>query len=252
LGRFFPEANIEDIIKNFKNSNNNSYNEHFTYPKNGAIEYISALFTGVKKENILINTSIIKIDKTKKIAYTNKGEIKYDRIISSMPFPNLLDICELDYNKSIYNWNKVLVFNLGFDKKGTDLKNHWIYFPEKDYCFYRVGYYDNILLQNKMSLYVELGFKKEAEIDIDKYFKLVLDDLKKAKIILDHKLTDYHFIVMDPAYVQINSKSVKDVLRLKSVLESFDIFSIGRYGSWKYCSIEDDIIEARSLFKKAK
>ena len=30
-------------------------------------------------------------------------------------------------------------------------------YPENKYCFYRVGFYDNIMCQDRMSLYVEIG-----------------------------------------------------------------------------------------------
>ena len=36
----------------------------------------------------------------------------------------------------------------------------------------------------------------------------------------------------------------------KEILEKNDIYSIGRYGSWTYCSIEDNILEARELAEK--
>ena len=34
-----------------------------------------------------------------------------------------------------------------------------------------------------------------------------------------------------------------------SILTKNNIYSIGRYGSWTYCSIEDNIIEAKDLAK---
>ena len=35
--------------------------------------------------------------------------------------------------------------------------------------------------------------------------------------------------------------------RYKSILKEKDIYSIGRYGSWTYCSIEDNILEAKEV-----
>ena len=35
-------------------------------------------------------------------------------------------------------------------------------------------------------------------------------------------------------------------------MEKYDAYSIGRYGSWTYCSIEDCIREAIALVKKGK
>ena len=38
MGRFFPHADLTDIIRNMKQSDNASYNAIFTYPEGGAIE----------------------------------------------------------------------------------------------------------------------------------------------------------------------------------------------------------------------
>lgn len=251
MGRFFPYADKEEIIRNFKKTNNNSYNSHFTYPRGGAIEYVKSLASYIGKSNICLNECVKSIDVTEKTIKTDKRELKYDNLISTMPFPLLMQCCSMEYDTDIYSWNKVLVFNLGFDKKGKDVFNNWIYVPSKDFCFYRVGYYDNIFATKNMSLYVELGFGKNTDvIDVEYYKEKVLDDLKKAGIITDHKLIASHFVIMDPAYVHITKESIRDVEEKKKELARNNIYSIGRYGSWTYCSIEDNILEAKALMER--
>lgn len=251
MGRFFPYADKEEIIRNFKKTNNNSYNSHFTYSRGGAIEYVKSLASYIGKSNICLNECVKSIDVTEKTIKTDKRELKYDNLISTMPFPLLMQCCSMEYDTDIYSWNKVLVFNLGFDKKGKDVFNNWIYVPSKDFCFYRVGYYDNIFATKNMSLYVELGFGKNTDvIDVEYYKEKVLDDLKKAGIITDHKLIASHFVIMDPAYVHITKESIRDVEEKKKVLARNNIYSIGRYGSWTYCSIEDNILEAKALMER--
>lgn len=248
MGRFFPKANKEEIILNFKKENNSSYNDNFVYSSQGAIEYVNSLFRNVKQENVFLQEELQRIDIVNKVAYTSKREISYDRLISTMPFPKLLKLCDIGYDESIFTWNKVMVFNLGFDKKGKDKESSWVYVPDKDICFYRLGYYDNIIKSDRMSLYVELGFTKDAVIgDTEKVLERVLSDLKKIGVVTDEQLVDNHSVVMDPAYVHINQKSVQIVEHFKQQLANHDIYSIGRYGSWTYCSIEDNIIEAREL-----
>lgn len=247
MGRFFPYANKEEIIKNFKKPDNFSYNTHFTYPRGGAIEYVNSLYKRVDAKKLFLNEELISIDRKNKIAYTNKREIKYDRLISSMPFTTLLNKTKTPYNKEIYSWNKVLVFNLGFDKKGVDKVNNWVYFPEKQYSFYRIGYYDNIFGDDRMSLYVELGFDKAANVNSKDYLNIVLEDLKKAGIVEDHKLISHAKILMDPAYVHVNKESEEDKVRIQKEMKLDSLYSIGRYGDWKYCSIEDNIFEAKEL-----
>lgn len=249
MGRFFPYAEREEIVKNFKRNDRTSYNESFIYPKKGAITYIKSLLRHVKTSNIRTNCQVTSIDLKKKHIKTNTGdELKYDRLVSTIPIPQLFQIAEIPYDESIYNWNKVLVFNLGFDRSGGDIKSHWIYFPESKYCFYRVGFYSNILSSDRMSLYVELGFKKTDEINADFWLPRVLKDLHKAGIVNGTtQLVAYESIVMNPAYVHISSESTEDVKNKKRLLEKNQIFSIGRYGSWTYCSIEDNIAEAKML-----
>jgi hypothetical protein len=53
--------------------------------------------------------------------------------------------------------------------------------------------------------------------------------------------------VLDPAYVHITKDSIMAVDKAKDVLATRGVYSVGRYGSWTYCSIEDNILEARAL-----
>lgn len=251
MGRFFPYVEKEDIIRNFKNPNNTSYNTYFTYPQGGAIEYVNSLLTRIDTQKIALNESLISVDLDNKVCKTNKRTIKYSKLISTIPLPFLLDKVNLKYNKEDYTYNKVLVFNLGFDSKGEDVKNNWVYFPEKDFRFYRVGYYDNIFSTNKMSLYVEIGFNSDEKINEKLELEKVLSDLEKTKIKSSkQKLISYSSIIMSPAYVHINSKNLSEIQKIKESLALKNVYSIGRYGSWTYCSIEDNIIEAKNLLDK--
>lgn len=249
MGRFFPYAEKEDIIRNFRAGNNQSYNASFVYPKKGAFEYVKSVVAFLDSSKIELNSQVVSIELQNKIAKTKDGrEYKYDRLISTLPFTKLLDICNVAYDKSIYSWNQVLVFNIGFDSKGPIDKVHWIYFPEGQYVFYRVGFYDNILSQDRTSVYVEIGFKGNEEINPNMYFGRVLKDMEAAGLITSEQtVVDYETIIMNPAYVHITKDSITDVEEKKKLLAGYDVYSIGRYGSWTYCSIEDNIKEAREL-----
>lgn len=248
MGRFFPAANKEEIILNFRAKSCNSYNAHFVYPKGGAIEYIHSLLQNIDTQKVCLDEEVENIDITQKLAITNKRQIKFDRLISTMPLPLLLSKCNIPHPKEIFSCNKVLVFNLGFDSKGSDITNSWIYIPEKEYIFYRLGYYDNIMNADRMSLYVEIGFPEKKILEKEGlYLERVMTDLRRIGVVTTQKLVDYETIVMDPAYTHISKSSIEAVKYYKDLLQQHDIYSIGRYGSWTYCSIEDNILEAKKL-----
>ena len=248
MGRFFPKASKEEIIRNFRNGDNKSYNSYFVYPETGAIEYINSLLKNIDMGKLSLGEKLLSVNPGGKIAKTNLREIHYDNLISTIPFPRLLDRTGIIYPTGLFSCNKVLVLNLGFDSKGTDRTNCWIYIPSKEYIFYRVGYYDNIIKSGKMSLYVEISFPENAQLGPTKtYLERVLTDLKKTGVLTTQKLIAHQSVLMDPAYVHINKQSINAVTEYKSRLASNDIYSIGRYGSWTYCSIEDNIMEAKQL-----
>lgn len=251
MGRFFPHASVAEIIRNMRAPDNSSYNQTFTYPEGGAIEYVRALASDVDPQRIALSESLQAIDLQARVARTSRRELRYKRLITSEPFHRFVPRTGLDYDEQAFSWNKVLVFNLGFDKKGPK-DVHWLYFPDRALSFYRVGFYDNIFGSERMSLYVEIGLPANGLADREMLLKRVLADLRKVSIVTDHALVAHHSVVMDPAYVHITERSNGEVARLKARLKPHDVYSIGRYGSWTYCSIEDNIVEARALVKELR
>ena len=255
MGRFFSYADIKQIINNMKKTEDVSYNNEFLYPKDGAGSFIDILYNNLDKNRILLNTRITSIDYDNKIVTTStNAQYKFEYLINTAPLNHFLKLFNnLDFNKleKSLSYNKVLVFNLGFNKKSKFTKEHWIYVPSKNCNYYRIGFYDNILDSDKLSMYIEIGYSKDENIDIDKQLNLTLHNLKVQGIIDDSfKLEEYVSIVMDPAYVHINTSTEKEISRLKQDLRSNNIYTIGRYGAWTYCSMEDCMLEAKNLSKK--
>jgi protoporphyrinogen oxidase len=248
MGRFFPHAQLPDIIRNMKTPDRASYNAQFTYPEGGAIEYVKALASAVPPGAIALDEPLIEVDLGRKVARTPRREIAFSRLVSSAPLPRLLSLCGLAHDPEVFTWNKVLVFNLGFDRKGPR-HVHWTYYPDRALSFYRVGFYDNIFESDRMSLYVELGFPRDAVIDVPAERTRVLADLARAGVITDHQLVSQHDVIMDPAYVHITRASMAETSRVRTALAAHDVHSIGRYGGWTYCSIEDNILEAQALVR---
>lgn len=251
MGRFFPYANISQIINTMKESYGSSYNNTFMYPENGAMSFLNKMYNNLDKTRVKLNTSIVSINYENKTAKTsNNEEIQYEYLINTIPLNHFLNLTESTEDKDLSNslsYNKVLVFNLGFEKK-SDFDEHWIYFPDKDINFYRVGFYDNILNSDRLSLYIEIGYnKKDTNIDVEDQLNKTLENLTKVGIVKDNKLVSYSTILMDPAYVHIQSDTNEQVENWREKRKNDNVYSIGRYGGWTYCSMEDVMIAAKEL-----
>lgn len=250
MGRFFPFADPIQIIDNMKGNGVKTYNSTFDYPKEGAEFFVNILLKKIDSNRLKLGSTVEKIFPEMKLAVVDGEVIHYKALVNTSPLNKFLNLLpqEEEYDiKPYLSSNKVLVFNLGFDKEAINKKIHWTYFPMKEINFYRCGYYNNILNTNRLSMYIEIGFKEDEFIDVDKQLEMTLINLKKLGLISDHKLIAYNSVLIDPGYVHVTQISNENVKILKDKLKKHNIFTIGRYGGWKYCSIEDCMIEAQAL-----
>ncbi len=163
----------------------------------------------IPSSNILLGEEIIKIDRERHLAYTINSLISYEKIVNTTALNNFVRLVGISGIADVLSCNKVLVLNLGFDKKSKFDNIHWIYVPDKNINFYRIGFYDNILNQNKLSMYVEIGYHENEFINVEMQLQETLDNLRQIGIIDDHILIDYHYCFMKPAYVHITKESKK-------------------------------------------
>ena len=257
MGRFFPAADLQDIIDNMKGSCDRSYNSRFFYPKGGAGALIEALCRRLYPDTLLTGRELVAVDAEHKLACDNQGDYyRYEILINSSPlhrFLRMLDKPALTEMAKRLRCNQVLVLNLGFERKAPDRELHWLYVPGAEADAYRVGFYDNVLNTDRASLYVEISFPEGAQIDKEKELDLTLRALRRQGLIQeDNALLSHCALLMDPAYVQLRHDTGKTVGEIREALAGMDIFSIGRYGGWRYCSMEDCMLEAFSLAENLK
>ncbi len=250
MGRFFPYCDIADLLRHFVDPQPAGYNAHFFYPEAGASAYIEALSTRLEPQALRLGEGAERIDLATRTVYTRLGSYRYEQLVSSAPLPKLLELCG-ETPPAELSWNQVEVFNLGFDRKGVrDL--HWLYVPDRDICFYRVGCYDNCVGGDKLSLYVEIGHTattdaSELRSRAPETLARILADLRRIRLINDEQLVDWQQLILDPAYVHVSQAANTFAEEKRRELSRQVVHSIGRYGRWTYCSIEDNILEARAL-----
>lgn len=271
--KFVPVPNIEEVINNLindsKKTQNYGYNVYFYYPKCGGIQaLIESIYSSIDKNKVITSANIERIDlKNKTITFlkdNSKYSINYDKIISTIPIVEIFELLNSHENlKKIsrkLSYTSVICFNLAIKKRYIN-NIHWIYFPDREVVFYRVGVYHNInenLLPDKNygSLYVECSTKNIDKISINTLYNKVISNLIKTGI-LQHK-TDILFsdiLKIRYAYVIYNQYREKNLPILQRFLLKNNIYSIGRYGGWKYSYMAENIkdaIDTVNLITKTK
>ena len=264
-GRFVPKTNLKPILKNILNKKIKSdigYNSQFYYPKNGGIEYIIKKITTKLKTKINTNFNAESIDlKTKTIYFENGHKEKFTKLITTIPLNNLLKNLKENSNSTLKNvskkllCNSVINFNLGLNKENL-INKHWIYFPEKKYSFYRIGFWNNIATKSApkgySSIYGEISYLPETKSSnqifnlTEKSINHTLEilNLKKENIVIKKILNITH------AYVIYDFWREQNLKKLLKKLEYMFIYSIGRYGEWKYSSMQEAVLDGKNISEK--
>jgi UDP-galactopyranose mutase len=148
----------------------------------------------------------------------------------------------------------VLNINLGIDRPGVS-DQHWIYFPEDQYVFSRVGFPMNfsraVAPEGTSSMYIEITHRTHEKLNVDEMFERSVRDLQKCGILHDgDRVLTRHVLDIRFAYVVFDEHRQAHLQDLVDYLESRDIFTAGRYGRWDYYSMEDSILSGKSAAER--
>jgi len=254
--RFIPIPTLKEALAGARGRQEKGfgYNIRFYYPLKGGIEELPRSFLPfIKNENL--NSKATKISlKDKKIKFGNGKEKKYQRLVSTIPLPELIKIIDRipeKINKASKRLRYVSVFNLNLGIKRENISDkHWVYFPEKDFSFYRVGFTSNfssyLAPKGTSSIYTEVSYSKDKLLDKKRIGKRIIKDLIKAGIITSRdRILAKLALDIKYAYSLYDHNHRESVATIQKFLRENDIYSIGRFGSWEYLSMEDVIDQGR-------
>lgn len=255
-GDFVPVPNISDVLVGafIGTDKNIGYNASFFYPENGGIQsLIDALLES--KPDIIYNKEPQRVDIKNRYVILSSGEkISYENLISTIPLPEFLKtIGEEKFAKKL-DWTSILCFNLGV-KGDAGHRMHWVYFPEKRYVFYRVGFYSNVVKtlapSGHYSMYVEVSYKRDIKLRLIDVLSRVVDDLISVGFLKTRRdITTVNILPIKYGYVIYDKNRTAVIKEVKRFLEKHNVYLAGRYGGWKYSYMEESILEGKAIADK--
>jgi protoporphyrinogen oxidase len=257
MGRFVPGTSLEQILDGALSdqSSNIGYNASFGYPLRGGIEALPRAF-GNSLKNVHTGFEVSELDlQTRRVTFRNRQQTDFDVLVSSMPMPTLMKVAG-EVPASVQKANELLRFtsvynvNLGVDRVVSD--KHWVYFPEPEFVFYRVGFAHNFSPHQSppgcSSIYAEVAYSPWKPIDKRQTVEQVKQDLIRIGILTSRdRLVSQLCLDIPCAYVLYDQLHRQNVGLIRSYLERCGVRTIGRYGSWEYSGMEDAIRQGKTL-----
>lgn len=265
LTRFFPapdERRVKAGIGRTTPTADDTYNSQFWYPRNGGIRKLVDSLERGQEERIYTRRRAISVDlKTKTVLCENGETWSWKHLLSSVPLKNLCLSIEDEYLPSrgrALSHASTLVFNIGLKHPApAPLRRvHWIYVPDREVPFYRVGFYSNFIKSSRSdnaSLYVEIGIAAErlAEVDVwGDIFPRVLEGLERFGWMKQTEIACLVSLMIPCSYIHHTPAREKILPEIKERLNSREVYPIGRYGTWDYCGMEDSILSAINEAKR--
>jgi protoporphyrinogen oxidase len=250
--RFVPRPTLDEVLRGAFGLPNPGigYNARFLYPRFGMGALVRAL--AERAGHVELATSVDGVDLDKRIVTVGGSEHPFDSLVSTLPLPELLDrIATLppDVKEARGRLASVPLFYVDLAlNTPVEMSYHWVYVPDSDRPFYRVGAYSNFSAAlapvGKGSLYVELSTKDSP--DLAALLPGLVDALVAMKILRAREAVRFARLRhIRHAYVRFDSARAESVEVARRFLASRGVHSIGRYGAWTYASMEDALVDGQ-------
>ncbi|MFK7848708.1 MAG: protoporphyrinogen oxidase-like protein [Rhodothermales bacterium] len=231
------------------------YNATFVYPEEGldglALKMADACDVRYDKRIVRINTQ------DQKIVFQDGQEASYDKLFSSLPLNEMVQMAGMEIKSKADPHTAVLVMNIGAVKGPRCPDEHWIYVPSSDAGFHRVGFYSNVDShflpadpadgRDRVSLYIERAFlpgEKPSAEEIKKYEEEVVSQLQAWGMIETAEAIDSTWVEVAYTWSWPDSNWIDEAI---DTLRSHGIEMLGRYGRWHFQGIASSIREGLGI-----
>lgn len=236
------------------------YNAMFVYPEDGLNTLVQPMADSCK---VQYDKRVVKIDlQNKKVYFADNSAVFYRTLISTLPLNRMLEITGLMVDEKPDPYTSVLVLNIGAVRGKRCPDYHWLYIPDSNSQFYRVGFYSNVdssflpkstqKKRDHVGIYVErayIGGSKPTCEEAERYSDSVVKELQKWGFIDEVEIVDPTWIDIAYTWKYPCSFWREKALRM---LEEHNIHQVGRYGRWAFQGIADSLKDGFSVAQALK
>jgi protoporphyrinogen oxidase len=236
-------------------------NAVFQYPEHGTGFGAIPDRMGRALANVYLNHRATSIDTVHRQVTFNGGEVvvPYEMLISTIALPALIRLIpeaptEVREAAARLRYNSILVVNLGIDNPNlTDW--HWVHFPEKDLCFFRISFPHNLgpgmVPAGMSSIQAEIAYSDWAPFDKSAAVGRAIEDLIRVGVLgAKDRIVVSDVMDIKYGYVIYDHHRKVAVRTIKNWLESVAIYPTGRYGLWAYLWSHQSVLAGRQAGRR--
>ena len=264
LGPRIYRPSLEEVLRGALSATapHMHYITHFRYPTNGG--FMSYLKKFVPLGNLRLNHELIAIDPHKRQLQFRNGHIAdYDRLISSVPLPDLIRMIGtaptdvLEASQKLACSTCVLV-NLGINRADIS-PAHMSYFYDEDICFSRLSF-PHMLSANNVpggtgAIQAEVYFSdkyKPFTGSPEDWIAPVTRDLRRCGVLREgDQILCSRAMLLRYANVIFDHDRAPALKIVHGYLDELGIAYCGRYGDWGYMWTDESFISGENAAGKS-
>jgi protoporphyrinogen oxidase len=258
-----PDPPMGDIIKSSLGIETEGYRHQlfFYYPRVGGIQAIIKVFEEEIKEHIVTNFEITQVNKVNKWSVSDgKQEKQFDKIVSTIPIQNLINVMNAPKNekKAVDNlkYNSLICVMIGLNsEKLNDLS--WLYIPDKEILTHRISFPSNyspkVAPKGKSAVLAEITCDKNSSLwnmSDNELKEKVIENLYLLKIIDKSDVCFAEVSRSEYAYVISDLDYKKNLTIAQDYAAEQGLNLLGRFGEFKYMNMDECIQSAMNCANK--
>lgn len=223
-------------------------NNLFMFPAEGGTGAIYRRLAAQLGDHISFGRDLVEVDAERKLLrFSDGSEEGYDALVSTMPIDRLVRSllhCPDDVRAAAddLEHNGVYMVGIGYEQPLKDDKS-WMYFPQDHAPFYRATNFAKYSPANvpdgdsgRFCAYMtEVSYSRYKLEPRDGLEERVESGLRAAGVVEGRpSIASMHVIDIDYAYPVPTLKRDASLRTIQPWLMDHDIFSRGRFGSWRY------------------
>ena len=260
VGRYVPKPKIEDVIDGALGLHEEDvgYNATFRYPTSGGIDLLPNAVAG-RLSRLRLEHEVARVHLGESWVELAGGQrLEWQKLLSTISLPAFIDRLvdplpeEVTEARRALRWVRVLNLALGVEGPAPS-EQHWLYFPDPELPFYRVGFpsnHGNLAPAGCHTVSVEISLDP-GEGDVEALAAAAQTALVGVGLLDERGIRVRRVTVLDPAYVVFDHSRREAVALLRGFLRERGVTLAGRWAEWKYSAMEDAILDgmraARSL-----